>query len=1704
MSDYKTLNSKELYGIFKDWSFSKEMQNISRNDMWKQKYGLWTFLSAACDEAASKCYEYINKVSQNLIDVDTCNIHSLKSIAESVDLGYLCNHIKEDFPLDVMDLMNLLSIPKHYLIDNESIITRNSSDLIFGEIAQRAATLNADTISLNLLKDIKSNVIHIKNILNMNLIFCGKTLKRSLKTNLVDLDLKSDNEILDLTVNELFENIEKTDVEDLNKYQQQTLMVGDDINYFYLLINVIKQNIYNEQYQFFINTSYLDKDSNAEINMRWLFGAIINTISSNNENYIKDFIHFHFYSLLVSKIRNEKLRDMFSYSDRNNRKEFILNDTGINEYSLDDFLTKIYEYVNEDEANELLNPIYNQTEYDITNGKRGFVAIDLNLNQYLLDFVIYVRLLNNFIEKSNKINHENVKPIDFNILKLEWTKEYLKLIGEDITEFENKINNVIIQAAAELTDITLNISYVREQIKTSIQQYNFIGTKRIATDILRDFFIKNYTNEHDWGYISEINSASKIDEDIFKPLTALLNPDLNKRFSIDVIEYYDSTNYLNISSDMGMVNVGSYVSRVEDDVKYFVDSNNLIASSIVTANVYEDMYLPCSYFIKDFNNKFWTENSFTISKYNDDISSETIDYENIESFYEQFVDDFNNFKSKDEKIKYTSSKLMSLLSSIWESFALSSFDPNNVGSDQAIREKYIGNDNSPEHYANIANKYFPTIAPIQEVQNLYEATDIDSMNILYVSKIYYSNVIDSIISSTKEMLNMHDENGIPYEGWRQKYVNFHGYSTCYEYSDNKVILSNEAMKYFDFDGPWSYSLLQKVIFDKLNGCLDFSYLTKYTDVELYEAEIDDINDYASMQEYADEINSKRYNLVSVYNKLINSNYLDDIEKYKIVKIETDIYDNVFTLFKEKTDSDSTLPTKTEGPLFFRSYDMPLSIPTINDYSIVIEIDGNENNKILNRIMSNCVDFGIVNNLMWIFGKYDDVTYKLVSFKYEYAYNHIIADAETFREYKNNGMDMYSINDFVAGIYNNEARTVNLYTFNSVDALSKLEMQKTEYGNISGDIFSQDLILNSNLLNLDTNDLDVRKIEVKDTLFPSILYHDERRRGDQIEYDNSHNIWRLEEYNDKYYICYEALNNANPSSNFEYYFTLSSYIISFQTIRFDFSSITYNLSNSERDAAYSNKLSIYNEFGKNQCRALLHKNLGVDRKIESLYKAMIQYPKCSFDSTNLYVDVTPFSFFGNFGDISGYCYKKAIENMLTALGTDTYVSFEFLNDNFQNIFNIDDFADILYSMDDINPREYLNNIIKEVDTLSSQVNYIINELSGGELPFDEEKNYDDRFILTLDSPEQYLLNNEGVVSSETLESSFFLSELYENVPVLTRCLNKKIKIIVWFKNNTGITFIGDHALDLDLTCYIDTDDEKDKRVGYGNGYKSTRYITWDGDVTKGDYEYLEIKTGAYKRDYYRYGGNDHQNTMNINLNLCWHNNSEIKHDDVYITVFYGNVRQDIPIDIIGISEKACKERSIVLRYNMNTNVVTYEKPMNYLAVKLTMKHKLVGYTDGIPDLQVGMVNFTDYDWEAIRNSSGWYEFENYAIYIHGRSKFKYFDLKYNYITILFKNLVIADAADDRIYHGIKELLKDVLTCTNLKPYNLKYDAICLDDIYFGYLNDNIDKSTGINYTYYSFLRPASFKNQNLKKYNCPILKALKTEIAQDIINIDGDY
>lgn len=875
--DYLNIKNSELKSTYADFSFSEEMQNASRNQMWKNKYGLWFLLSGMCDDVARQCYEHINSYVDDLMDIDTCTVHALKSIAESVDLGYLCKNIREDFPPEIKALIDLFSVPRHLILTSNRIIHQTANEILEGAIPTHAATVIDvdDDIPLNLLYDIKANIKHIDLILKGNLIATSKKLNQLMNEEFIENASDYLDVLAKYSGNDVTKGIENSS-DDIGRYAKQSVMINDtEPNWFYLLINLCKSNLYNKEYNFYIIPKYFNSEMNIEIDLTRIFNSMINTFQLFNKNYVKDFIAYHFFNTIISKIKNDSLANCFDYvlkstlSSSEKTKttkidpgqwKYILKNCNDNEFDEDEFKQHLYQFLNSDEIDELIDqkyPILNKlndlptTKLNKADVLYDTVVFDKNLNVKLVDFAKYIKFINKFINKYNDLNEilkkREESRLAYSVLKINRSNDlpFQKTFEVNDGDYINNYNEilygssehegVISRIAKELADISLNVSYVREQIKTSIQQYSFIGTRRIATDILTDFFIKNYTPRKEWGYVTDFAIENNINiSSLFKPLSSLIgNSDTDDNFSIDVVEYYDTTEYLNIESDVPSTRLRTVVKSYEDRISWWIDSDNLVTSGLVSTPVYEDIYVPCTYFISEYNKRFWDTNLITIerSPLVDDMSL-IDDYQNM---YGAYFEDLKSFTNDDDRREYISSTIQPLFNSIWNEFALSAIGENkeSLGEMLNVYKKYIGDSDNVFEYENHKNKVFPTIAPLVNIKGLVEVNEFDS-DLINLAKMYYSQVVGAVTEAVKTMISMHDANGVPFEGWRQSYVNYHGYSTSYELAKNSNIFADRPMKIFEFDGPWEYSIMQKLIFLQFQGRSNDAIareLVEYVDIE---------------------------------------------------------------------------------------------------------------------------------------------------------------------------------------------------------------------------------------------------------------------------------------------------------------------------------------------------------------------------------------------------------------------------------------------------------------------------------------------------------------------------------------------------------------------------------------------------------------------------------------------------------------------------------------------------------------------------------------------------------------------------------------------------------------------------------------------------------------------------------------------------------
>ena len=151
----------------------------------------------------------------------------------------------------------------------------------------------------------------------------------------------------------------------------------------------------------------------------------------------------------------------------------------------------------------------------------------------------------------------------------------------------------ILRIAKEFTDLCTQISYVRENIKTIIQQYSFIGTQKIISDIVRDYFLKNYSKKSDWRLIADRNTKNDqnlLSLDTLNGIKQTNSTDeVTNFFNVNIIEYYDNTPYLNIYAELPSCIVGYHISgQILQETPIILDEDQFsswpLVDNLVSAN----------------------------------------------------------------------------------------------------------------------------------------------------------------------------------------------------------------------------------------------------------------------------------------------------------------------------------------------------------------------------------------------------------------------------------------------------------------------------------------------------------------------------------------------------------------------------------------------------------------------------------------------------------------------------------------------------------------------------------------------------------------------------------------------------------------------------------------------------------------------------------------------------------------------------------------------------------------------------------------------------------------------------------------------------------------------------------------------------------------------------------------------------------------
>jgi hypothetical protein len=511
---------KDINRIGDDYSITSKMVDYIGNPEWKVGYDelketgdnttgfgvLWNTISAGCEDIASDIYVKVRNYVSNLNDIDTCELHTLKSLTDMVGYSGNVEYLDFVYPTDVAKLVDIFSIKKDYLLKSGRILDISSRSDIF-----------------NIVKD-------------------------------SDFD-SAVMEGYDLSA---FSASEQAYIESVSADPVTNMLITDDETYISyidaIFYDALIDNIYAEyrEYELGIETNE-DTDKTT-------FDPTV-TSNSTKSGYI--------WKNIINSLNQNKLFKDENSDDENIREAKI-------KYGIELWFPE-KKYVDEINAG-----IKNINEFNTT--ERIILQLEVTrreeerdektgVSRFYVERENRVKSYFQFIELFNRsTDTETAKLYDLDDTKFvidpDVEDTYILISNDDGT---TSVNTEAIQTTAvKLRNLVLKVSYLRDILKPQAQKYYINGTELILKDLIDEYF-----NRYVYGFNTFWRSSNDTD------LGNIPTIDKNANFNIDIIEYIDTTEYMNISA---------YTDAPSADVNPRYWESNLSGQSVFSNDEIVDFY----------------------------------------------------------------------------------------------------------------------------------------------------------------------------------------------------------------------------------------------------------------------------------------------------------------------------------------------------------------------------------------------------------------------------------------------------------------------------------------------------------------------------------------------------------------------------------------------------------------------------------------------------------------------------------------------------------------------------------------------------------------------------------------------------------------------------------------------------------------------------------------------------------------------------------------------------------------------------------------------------------------------------------------------------------------------------------------------------------------------------------------------------------
>ena len=455
---------------------------------------LWRFLSASTEDLGDQIYERISRFITNLHDIDTCELHSLASYAQ--ELGYEGNldYLTFTYPIEIYNLLNIFSVDKNVIFETNEILNDTQLSAVFPTLSAMPSGAAGHNVMSGFVKNMEGLAPSVSAL--SSTAFSDEEWAR----------------VVALSGNALSGSL----------YETSGYLLGYDFipsgNY----VGYIDQSLFS-CLSSFVYLRYRYEEYQEEQNLA------TSASLADTSGYVWQHI-------------TDQLYGTDLYKDQNNI------DNSIIELKLRLGLPLFFnekKYVDQIEAGVATLLDFSASEQlilqeEITRRSK-VIAHQLPIQRYKADREKKVVEYFRFIENFNQIDPDiyfKIDPIDNTKLQLSGTHSSGMLT---ISACEFYIDNDYITAVTKsLRNIALKTFYFRQSLRLLAQKHSLKGTSTLIEVAIKELFDKFVFDSYStWRYTNPVPSSS---------VQMMFDVKKLSNFNVDVVEYWDSTEYMNISA----------------------------------------------------------------------------------------------------------------------------------------------------------------------------------------------------------------------------------------------------------------------------------------------------------------------------------------------------------------------------------------------------------------------------------------------------------------------------------------------------------------------------------------------------------------------------------------------------------------------------------------------------------------------------------------------------------------------------------------------------------------------------------------------------------------------------------------------------------------------------------------------------------------------------------------------------------------------------------------------------------------------------------------------------------------------------------------------------------------------------------------------------------------------------------------------------